>query len=81
VLDLNQCSPLRFGLDHASRLAVHEQQVVNPTVPLLKDELSNRYAWASRDVGLIGALDDPTGGSQLLVDVLACASLSGEVGV
>jgi hypothetical protein len=81
VLDLNQGGALGLGLDHCRRLAIHEQQVVNPPVTLLKDELADRHAPPHREVGLVGVLDEPAGVHKQPVDLDPRLCLAREVGV
>ena len=71
MLHLNQGGSLGLGLYHPSRLAVDEEEVVDPAVAFLQDEFPNDDSQPGADVGLVGVLDDPVGCHELLVDVLS----------
>jgi len=56
-----------------------EQQLVNPTVPLLHHKLAYGHPRPSGDIQVLLALNDPASRRQLLVDLFARSGLTGDV--
>jgi hypothetical protein len=71
--------PFRLGLDHPGRLAVQEQEVVHAAVRFFQGELADRYPGAGAEVQGLLALDHPSRGGQLLIDLNARLRLTGEI--
>ena len=84
-LDADEGGADLLGLEHADRLAVHEEQVVGNAVAGLEGELADgdtchRPARGGRgQVDRPVVLDDPAGRGQLLVDLNARSSLGRQV--
>ncbi len=78
-LDARQCRAGRLRLDHADRFTIDEQEVVDPPVRRLEDELPDGDAARSGEVHVARVLDRPARGLEHLVDLDPGLVLGGEV--
>src|ERR1039457_1921432 len=79
MLDLGERGPLGLGLDHPGRLAMDEQQVINPPVRLVQCKFANRDPRADAQVQCILALNHPASCGHMLVDFHPGPRLASEV--
>jgi hypothetical protein len=68
-----QGGPLRLGLNHAHRFAVHEEEVID--VACCKGELTDRDTQRSAQVDGVAVLDNPSSCFKQLVNLFACLFL------
>ncbi len=78
-LDAGQRRPCGLRLDHADRLAIDEQEVVDPSVRRLEDDLADGDAAPCGEVDIARVLHRPASGLEHLVDLDPRLVLSGEV--
>jgi hypothetical protein len=71
VLDLGERRALGLGLNDTAGLAIDEEEVVDPSMALLEDELPHRDPRARANVRGVGLLDEPAGQAKLPVDLYA----------
>ena len=79
MLHLSEGGPLRLRFDYTSGLPTDKQQVVDSTMALLQDELTNSHPRTSADVGVVSLLHKPASKDQLPIDLDSGPRLACEV--